>query len=123
MNNIEDLKKQILAANHAYRDGSPVMSDSAFDELCEKLEKLMPEEEYSAFRDSLHEEKGKVKHPFIMGSLDKLQFEKPEEVESFVKSVIGDINVSAKVDGISSHTRADVSLASLHEEMAALALT
>ena len=102
MNSIEDLKKQILAANHAYRDGSPVMSDSAFDDLCEKLEKLMPEEEYSAFRDSLHEEKGKVKHPFIMGSLDKLQFEKPDEVESFVKSIAGSVNISAKVDGISS---------------------
>ena len=84
--NIEDLNKQILAANHAYRDGSPVMSDQAFDDLCEKLEKLIDEDEYSAFRDSLHEDKGKVKHPYIMGSLNKLQFEKPDEVISFVKS-------------------------------------
>jgi len=100
--NVEDLKKQISAANHAYRDGSPVMSDQAFDDLCEKLEKLIDEDEYSAFRDSLHEDKGKVKHPYIMGSLNKLQFEKPDEVISFVKSLSGKMNVSAKVDGISS---------------------
>lgn len=100
--NIEDLKKQILAANHAYRDGSPIMSDQAFDSLCEKLEVFIDRDEYSAFRDSLHEDIGKVKHPFIMGSLDKLQFEKPDEVVSFVKSLSGKTSISAKVDGISS---------------------
>ena len=69
--NTEELKKQILAANKAYRDGHPTMSDQAFDDLCDKLEKSISKEEYASFRDSLHEGKGKVKHPFIMGSLDK----------------------------------------------------
>ena len=99
---IEELKKQILAANKAYRDGHPVMSDQAFDDLCEKLAKAIPENEYALFRDSLHEGKGKVKHPFIMGSLDKLKYECPEETIAFVKSLSGKLNVSAKVDGISS---------------------
>lgn len=101
MNDIENLKKQILAANSAYRDGCPTMSDQSFDELCEKLEKLVSASEYSSFRDSLHETKGKVKHPFIMGSLDKLKFEDKDEVVKFVKSLGKTINVSAKVDGIS----------------------
>lgn len=101
-NNIEDLKKQIAAANSAYRDGHPTMSDQAFDDLCEELEKCISKEEYSAFRDSLNEGKGKIKHPFIMGSLDKLKRENSEEVICFVKSLGRRVNVSAKVDGISS---------------------
>ena len=99
--NTEELKKQILAANKAYRDGHPIMSDQAFDDLCEKLEKSISKEEYASFRDSLHEGKGKVKHPFIMGSLDKLKREEPEEVIKFVNSLGKSLNASAKVDGIS----------------------
>lgn len=101
--NIEDLKKQILAANKAYRDGHPTMSDQAFDDLCEELEKNISSDEYASFRDSLHEAKGKVKHPFIMGSLDKLKNEEPEEVKKFIRdNITSCLNVSAKVDGISS---------------------
>lgn len=33
MNDTEELKKQILAANSAYRDGCPTMSDQSFDNL------------------------------------------------------------------------------------------
>jgi len=99
----EDLKKQILAANKAYRDGHPTMSDQAFDDLCEELEKMISSDEYASFRDSLHESKGKVRHPFVMGSLDKLKNEEPEEVKRFIREHITScLNVSAKVDGISS---------------------
>lgn len=98
---IDKLKKQILDANKAYRDGHPTMSDQAFDDLCEELEKNVSKEEYASFRDSLHEGKGKVKHPYIMGSLDKLKREEPEEVIKFVKSLGKSLNASAKVDGIS----------------------
>lgn len=100
--NIEDLKKQILAANQAYRDGHPTMDDQMFDDLCDKCQSLVPADEWDAFRNRLHEAGGKVKHPFIMGSLDKLKFEEPDEVIAFVKSLGNDINISAKVDGISS---------------------
>lgn len=99
--NIDELKKQIVAANKAYRDGHPTMSDQAFDDLCEELEKLIPQDDYASFRDSLNEGKGKVKHPYIMGSLDKLKREEPEEVIKFVKSLGKSMNASAKVDGIS----------------------
>lgn len=114
---VEDLKKQILAANKAYRDGHPTMDDQVFDDLCEKLEKIIPTNEYAVFRDSLHEAKGKVKHPFVMGSLDKLKAEEPENVKKFIKEHITTcLNVSAKVDGISSRAHYEngklVSLAS-----------
>lgn len=99
---IEDLKSQILSANKAYRDGHPIMSDQAFDDLCDKLSNLISGNEYASFRDSLNEGKGKMKHPFVMGSLDKLKRECPEDVISFVKSLGPKINISAKVDGISA---------------------
>lgn len=99
---IENLKKQIIAANRAYRDGHPTMDDHQFDDLCEELEKAIPADEYSKFRDSLNEGKGKVKHPFIMGSLDKIKHEDSDEVIAFVKSLGKQVNASAKVDGISS---------------------
>lgn len=98
----DDIKTKIVAANAAYRSGTPVMSDQAFDDLCDEYQKLVSKDDWNTFRDSLHEVKGKVKHPFIMGSLDKLKFEEPTEVEKFFKTYSKNaLNVSAKVDGIS----------------------
>lgn len=99
--NKEDLKTKIVAANAAYRDGKPTMTDQAFDDLCDVCETLMTADEWNDFRDSLHEVKGKVKHPFIMGSLSKLKYENPDEVKEFIDKYCNSLNVSAKVDGIS----------------------
>lgn len=104
---IEELKKQISAANRAYRDGSPVISDQVFDDMCEQLESLVPADEYAAFRDSLNEGKGKVKHPYVMGSLDKLKYEEPDAVRKFIDECCHSLNVSAKVDGISCRLHYD----------------
>lgn len=102
-NEISTLKLKILTANMAYRDGHPTMSDQAFDDLCEKYRSLVSAEVYSLFRDTLHEVAGKVRHPFVMGSLNKLKAEEPEEVLKFIKEHISTtLNISAKVDGISS---------------------
>ena len=99
---IDELKNQISSANKAYRSGNPTMSDQAWDDLLESLQKQIPEDEFDAFRATLHEVKGKVKHPFVMGSLDKLKFEEPAEVKKFIKTYSRNaLNVSAKVDGIS----------------------
>lgn len=96
------LKDKIIAANKAYRIGRPIMSDIEFDNLCEQYEKQVSKEEYDAFRNSLHEETGKVKHPFVMGSLDKLKIEEPEKIFDWIKKYnIETLSVSAKVDGIS----------------------
>lgn len=99
----EELKAKILEANKAYRLGRPVMSDQAFDDMCEDYEAMVGAEEYAALRDSLHEETGKVKHPFIMGSLDKLKAEEPVSVEKWIKQYVGNdlLSISAKIDGIS----------------------
>lgn len=101
MTMIDELKNKIASANKAYRSGNPVMSDQAWDGLLESLQKHISEDDFNTFRDSLHEVKGKVRHPFIMGSLDKLKAEEPTEVKKFIKEHCRTLNVSAKVDGIS----------------------
>ena len=91
---IIELKNQISSANKAYRSGNPTMSDQAWDDLLESLQKQIPEDEFDAFRATLHEVKGKVKHPFVMGSLDKLKFEEPAEVEKFIKTYSRNANAA-----------------------------
>lgn len=99
--NKDDIKNKIVSANSAYRSGTPIMSDQAFDDLCDEYQKLVSEDEWNAFRDSLHEKAGKVKHPFIMGSLDKIKYEEPEAVKQFIDNHCPCLIASAKVDGIS----------------------
>ena len=98
MNN--ELKQKIINANTAYRAGNPIMSDFEYDTLLENYKQLVDNESYLKFINSLHEVAGKVKHPFIMGSLDKLKAEEPETVKKFLSN-LKSINVSAKIDGIS----------------------
>ena len=99
------IREQIIEANKAYRLGRPVMTDQAFDDLCEAYEKTVSPEEYAAFRDSLHEETGKVSHPFIMGSLDKMKAEEPDKLLAWIAArvlpVTPALSISAKIDGIS----------------------
>lgn len=101
-----EIKQQILEANHAYRLGRPTMTDQDYDSLVEKLQKLVPADEFSKFRDSLNEgfinDESKVKHKHVAGSLNKLKYEEPNALKSFIKkNVHNELNVSAKVDGLS----------------------
>lgn len=98
---VDELKAKIIQANKLYREGNPIMDDLQFDSLVEQYQSQVSEDEYNTFRDSLHEVKGKVKHPFVMGSLDKLKIEEPDAIVKFIKSIKGPLNISAKVDGIS----------------------
>lgn len=98
-----DIMVKITEANKAYRAGQPVMSDQDFDDLCDAYKAMATPLEWEHFRDSLHEVAGKVKHPFIMGSLDKLKAEEPADIERWIKQYVGSdtLSVSAKIDGIS----------------------
>lgn len=106
---MNDIKQRIIEANKAYREGAPIMDDQSYDDLLESLKASMSESEYEGFVDSLNEgsiEKnidGKVKHPFTMGSLEKLKAECPDEVKKWIaENITTSMSVSAKVDGISS---------------------
>lgn len=100
--NIDQLKQDIIRFNELYRVGTPDITDIEFDDLCQKYKDAVPAEEWNAFRDSLHEASGKIEHPFVMGSLDKVKSEEPETIRKFIdKYVSHKLNYSAKVDGIS----------------------
>ena len=101
--------ERIKEANSAYRCGIPIMEDWEYDALLEELKLTMDEAEYEAFVSTLNEgtnEKnadGKVKHPFIMGSMEKVKAEDADSVKKWIKENIKTaMSVSAKVDGISS---------------------
>ena len=105
---MNDIKQKIIEANKAYRAGTPTMDDQSYDDLLESLKASMPEDEYEAFVSTLNEgsiEKnvdGKVKHPFILGSMSKIKAEEPEEVKKWIGANIKSaMSISAKVDGIS----------------------
>lgn len=99
-----NIKEQIIAANKAYRTGNAIMSDQAYDDLLEALSKTIPYSEYLAFINTLHEDAGKIKHEFVMGSLNKLKAEDTNELASFIRNYVPNkLSVSAKVDGISCH--------------------
>ena len=106
---MNEIIEKIVEANKAYRSGNPIMSDQEYDDLLDSLRGNMTAQAYEEFIATLNEggiEKnadGKVKHPFIMGSLEKLKAEEPEVVKKWIRENIKvDMSVSAKVDGISS---------------------
>lgn len=101
LDNIEKAKAFLINANIAYRSGKPIIEDYEFDNKLEELSNFMSAQEFNEFVNSLHEVKGKIKHPFIMGSLNKLKAEEPDNVKKFLKKIRNLLNISAKIDGIS----------------------
>lgn len=106
---MSDIKQKIIEANKAYRKGQTFLSDQDYDDLLESLKASMSESEYEDFVSTLNEGSiernidGKIKHPFCLGSLDKLKAEEPEIVKKWIQENIKTaMSVSAKVDGISS---------------------
>lgn len=101
--NKKELKQKIIDANTAYRFGNAVMSDNEFDSLVEQFQSSSTKSEYDEFRNSLNEgiSTAKVKHPFVMGSLDKLKYEAKADLLKFYEKYVKELNISAKVDGIS----------------------
>jgi len=89
--------------NALYREGVPVISDSAYDELCDTYKSMVTPEEWEHFRNSLHEVSGKLKHSFVMGSLDKIKADDPDTLYKFLEKTLDEtgLHISAKVDGIS----------------------
>lgn len=85
------------------------MTDQEYDDLLEQLKGMMDESKFNYLMSTLNEgaieinSDGKVKHPCIMGSLEKIKYEEPEVVKSWIKENVRNVmSVSAKVDGISS---------------------
>ena len=113
---LQNLKDKITVLNLQYRLGKPTVSDEEYDGLLENLKTTVSKDEYEKFVSTLNEgaipnQGSKVKHRYVAGSLEKLKYDEPEKVYDFIHGFCKDIskgdekilnvNVSAKVDGLS----------------------
>lgn len=103
---MKNLVDQIKEANKAYREGSPILTDTQYDELLVKLKEVDPEHEL--LKESVIEEtpkSRKSKLPIPMFSLDKVKSvrELNEWVESLpIENKKGlEVVITPKFDGIS----------------------
>lgn len=97
------LKQQLIETNLKYRAGAPIISDADYDKLLDVYRLQVSEEEYSEFREKLFEAPGKVKHPYIMGSLDKTKADEGDDsLEKWIlKNNVLELFISSKIDGAS----------------------
>lgn len=109
MNEIEKLVSQLRAANDAYREGNPVMSDREYDNIEHQLMKLDPSNEW--FRQGVNDkapDSRKFKLPYPMMSLSKVK--SIDEVREWFYSIIPadkadkvTIIATPKFDGLSAY--------------------
>lgn len=79
-----ELENKILAAQNAYYNNTPIMSDGEFDELWEELKRTQPDSEILQNVGSDHTEGfQKIKHNIVMGSQNKANT--AEEMDKFFK--------------------------------------
>ena len=109
----QELERRLASLNRAYRDGNPVVSDAEYDELLDSYHKKVGDGRYNVFRKTLFEDGGTVKHPHIMGSLEKVKNEDPDNaladwiLNNVFPNDVGSLFVSAKVDGCSLRLQYD----------------
>lgn len=97
----DELKSKILAAQDAYYNGEPLMSDAEFDMMWDEAKKLNPEDEIFTSEVGSDHTDGfqKAKHTLLMGSQSKAN--KAEEMDDFLKKTFGPYIAQYKCDGIS----------------------
>lgn len=99
-NTVTDLYRRIQAANDAYRNGNPIMSDAAYDALEDELRKLDPNHPHFQTVGAAPLPGGgwpKVRHSIPMGSLNKAQT--PSDLEAWWPG--HSVCITHKLDGIS----------------------
>jgi len=96
-------EQEILRYNRLYRAGTPEITDKVFDLLLDTYKANVSDDQYTKFRSKLFEEPGKIKHPFIMGSLEKTKADEGNDslVKWLTKNNIKELFVSSKIDGLS----------------------
>lgn len=100
MNEIEVLKSKIKLASEAYGNANPIMSDSEFDKLINRLKELDPSYMDTVTYDDHTEGFPKGKHDLITGTLAKCRNE-DEFREWFSRKNYKKFYVEEKADGCS----------------------
>jgi DNA ligase (NAD+) len=98
-----NIRQNLIRYNLLYRAGTPEVNDQEYDTLLDTFKNEVSEEEYNEFREKLFEAPGKVKHPYIMGSLEKTKADEGDDslVKWLIKNNITDLFCSTKIDGLS----------------------
>ncbi len=101
---IEQLKRQIIEANEAYRVGKPIISDSKYDQLVEELTILSPNDELlSKVGHVVADESRKSKLPIEMASMNKIK--SMEDIDDWCRlkgiSKSEYVVITPKFDGLS----------------------
>lgn len=102
---IDQIVKQLQKARRAYYNGESVMSDSAFDELEDRLREIDPQNEYfSLVGTPLEEESKKITHREPMLSMQKAKSieELQKWMERLVLSSPYGFCIQPKIDGLSA---------------------
>jgi DNA ligase (NAD+) len=102
---IQELETLVRFHNEKYHNGTPIVTDAEFDEIVEELRALDPASPALAEVGALPEYGRKVKHPSIMGSLEKVT--SGGEILSWFKGNNFDCSMiySPKVDGCAVRLR------------------
>lgn len=86
MNEIEQLLNQLEKFNRAYRDGNPLISDTEYDQLVEKLRTLDPRHPFlKTVEPEIFSERVEIRHPQPMLSTEKAYT--AEQLRRFVARV------------------------------------
>jgi NAD-dependent DNA ligase len=101
---IEELKNKIKDANKAYRLGNPIMSDSEYDVLIDKLSEISPDDELlSVVGYEVVDDSRKVRLPIPMASMNKIK--SLEEIKDWqrLKLIPSSVEIicTPKYDGLS----------------------
>ena len=103
-NRIAELEDSIRRYSQAYYESEPLISDEAFDKLTAELRSLDPSNAllgtahgYKTFLDNSH--LAKFKHPFFVGSLEKLKWEDIQAGSKWQSGLTSKLVASIKVDG------------------------
>ena len=98
---MEEIKYKLTLANKAYRNGVPYLTDQEYDVLLSKLKTQIPKDDFEKFVVTLTEESGKVKHNYIIGSLNKIKHGENELAPWVKKYKPKNLFCSYKLDGMS----------------------
>lgn len=101
---IEQLKKQIVKANEAYRLGQPIISDAKYDQLVDELSLLSPDDELlTKVGVEIADETRKGKLPIEMASMNKIKSMNDVDDWSRLKGISKKemVIITPKYDGLS----------------------
>jgi len=100
--NLGDLLKLAKYAKDKYFNETPVISDSEYDLIIDKIKLLSPNNAFLKKVGSTTMEKNKVKLPYYMGSMNKFKPTQENEINQWITKYKSPYYISDKLDGVSA---------------------